>query len=289
MDIVTKIFQNEIIDKMPLVINVKEINDRILSVCYTGWIRKGSTIKDDNNVEYRVVSFVFGVSVTVDRSGFIGNILLKKPTLIDATIIQGTKEYTDLSHRTSEKTPLIFLQDGSIVDRKNQRSSLDGNISGTIYFIDFFDLSWNNEKINNYVLTSINEMTEIFLSTVEENHTFFKNVESFLKTERKRFGKESDVGVLSTYLNDFLSAIEVRFSINVNKTYKQCCEYIPVPPLVCAPAIITNSTNTFTLTVASGEKEILPGTFYEIEVDGVVKDSFQLPTLEDSIITIELI
>ena len=57
----------------------------------------------------------------------------------------------------------------------------------------------------------------------------------------------------------------------------------------CDDGIAKNSNETYSLNVPSGGVVEIPDTIYEIEVDGVNIDNFQLPTLEDSTITINLI
>jgi len=80
---------------------------------------------------------------------------------------------------------------------------------------------------------------------------------------------------------------DIRFEIPSHGRCQVPVDVVPTPPL-CADGFAVNSNSTYSLTVPSGTTQPIPDTFYEIEVDGVLEDSFQLPTLEDSIITIEL-
>lgn len=295
MKIVRRIIEQEIIDKMLLIIKVTSVNALVLNVCRTGWLRVGSVIKDDNEVEYRVESFVFNQSVTLDKLGFVGNIHISKPKLIDATIKQGLEEFKNLSNLTSEKTPIIYLQDGSVVDAKNNRNSIEATITGSIFFIDWYNDAWQNDKINSYVLEPINELSEHFKNTTEENFTFFKNVESYLKTERKRFGREDQNGLISHYFGESLTAIEVRFSINANRTTQSCCDYLDsTTPPTCAPAsytlVNTGGDNLGSGTIASGGSEEieLPDTQYIVNYGGS-QTSFFVPTLANKTINFNFI
>ena len=268
MKIVRRIIEQEIIDKMLLTIGVLSIDALVLTVCRTGWLRIGSVIKDDNNVEYKVTSFAFNQSLTVDKLGFVGNVHISKPLLIDATINQGQVEYESLSHLTSEKTPIIYLQDGSVIDTKSNRNSTEANISGVIFFIDWYNDSWSNLKINDYVLEPINELSEHFKNTTEDNFTFFRGVESYLKAERKRFGREEQNGLVSHYFGDSLTAIECRFSINANRSTKSCCKYIDNNiPITCADGTATNSDTSYSLTVPSGTDVPIPDTTLNFNLD----------------------
>lgn len=283
MKIVRRIIEQEIIDKMLLTIGVLSIDSLVLTVCRTGWLRIGSVIKDYNNIEYKVTAFTFNQSLTVDKLGFVGNVHISKPPLIDATINQGQVEYESLSHLTSEKTPIIYLQDGSVIDTKSNRNSTEANISGVIFFIDWYDDSWSNLKINDYVLEPINELSEHFKNTTEDNFTFFLGVESYLKAERKRFGREEQNGLVSHYFGDSLTAIECRFSINANRSTKSCCEYIDNNiPITCADGTATNTNATYSLTVPSGTTETIPDITFDIYLDSVLSGSATLPTLDPS-------
>jgi hypothetical protein len=66
-----------------------------------------------------------------------------------------------------------------------------------------------------------------------------------------------------------------------------CVESGSIAPS-CEAATVLNSDGSFSLSIPSGATEILPDTNYEIQVDGITQDTFSLPTLEDSTITITI-
>jgi hypothetical protein len=326
MKVVSNIIQNEIINKMKLTLKVSLIDGMVISTTCTMWLRVGSVVKDDNDTEFTVTSFIFNESITVNATGFVGNIHLKKPLFFHGTAIRTSIEYQLKDNRSSKKLPIIWLQDGSIVDSKSGRETIGANISGNIFFLDGFNSILLNKDIVSNSVEPMNQLAEHFKNTVEQNFNFFNKLDSFVKTERTRFGKENDQGVVTRYFADDLSGVEARFNFD---TYadSQCCALIDTfTPPTCADGTlnILNSSDGLikSVEVASGSVDEtyindtaifarnsnadivatavslggavsadvdIPDTTYDIYLDGVFKETVTLPTLANEDLNIILV
>jgi hypothetical protein len=55
----------------------------------------------------------------------------------------------------------------------------------------------------------------------------------------------------------------------------------------CQPVNVTNSDQSYTETIASGGLLVLPDTTINVNVDGVLQNSVEVPTLSNQIINIQ--
>ena len=295
MDVVSKIIEEQVINKMALTIPVDYSSGFVLFVKNTGWIRVGSTIKDSTGTEFIVKEFEFNVSITIDKGGFIGDITLAKPFFLWGTKNQTNNEYSQLSSWSEDKLPLIWLQDGSIIDSKSNRSSVGANINSNIYFLDSYDaIQWLNTDIALNSLRPMNELAEHFKRTLEANFTFFESLGGFSKVENTRFGRETDNGVISKHFGDDLSGIGVRLTANIYS--EESCTSITSNIIypTCASGTIqlknTIEEEIGVWVVPSG------GIISEYVVDstisfvlGFVTQNVTFPTLSDEIINVTLV
>ena len=257
MDVVSKIIQTEIIDKMPLIIEVVSIDTLDLTVCTTAWVRIGTIFKDDNEVEFKVTAFTHNESITVNNAGFVGNIHLTKPHFMWGTRVQTSNEYEQKSSHSENKLPMIWLQDGAISDRKDNQSTVGADISCNIYFLDTYNEVWINDQIALNSLSPMKFLSNLFKTTLENNFTFFQSLNGYNEVENTRFGSENDNGLINRHFGDDLSGVGVRLSMS-SYANEACCGLIDTTVLpTCADGTVNilNSNDELikTVTVGSGQ------------------------------------
>lgn len=275
------IIKQQVIDNLPNIILVSEIDDKILYVNCTYYVRVGTIFKDDNDVSFQVTEFVPNVSITVNNSGFVGNINLTIPTFFWGTQLATNKEYIQLSANSEEKLPMIWLLDNWTEVGYNRQDSRDYNLNVRLFFLDTSDPNSLNNEIKDSNMLPMFQLTNAFKKVVENNRTYFNHIGSWDRQPRTRFGTQTEQGATKRILDDDLTGCELTLSIDINKVDENCClDTYKAPQPTCADGTVINSNGTYTLAVPSGETVELPDTNYDIYLDGVFKETVTLPTLD---------
>ena len=326
MDVVSKIIQTEIIDKMPLTIEVVSIDALDLTVCTTAWVRVGTIFKDDNDVEFKVTAFNHNSLITVNNPGFVGNINLTRPHFMWGTKVQTNNEYGQKASYSEDKLPMIWLQDGAISDRKSKDKTIGADISCNIYFLDTYNEVWINDEIALNSLSPMKSLSTEFKKSLENNFTFFQSMDGYSEVENTRFGTENDNGLVNRHFGDDLSGVGVRLSMS-SYADEACCGLIDttvLPSCANGVASVLDSAGTVIATfnvpsggtasdtiddtqvfvnnslgnaVAFGDFKagastvdlLVPDETYDIYLDGVYKSTVTIPTLSNDTLTITLL
>jgi hypothetical protein len=291
MKLLKDILQAQVIDKLKLVVEITNVTDNVLLTCNTSFLIAGSVVKDDNEVEYKITAVVPNVSITVDANGFTGSLHIRKPLLLEGTPKQTNVEYLQISNYSQDNLPLVWLVQNYTENVFGEDDVRSRQVSCTLLFLDSYNEQWINDELNENSMRAMNILSSQFIQAITDNFSTFQMVKNYNRIPRARFGVETSNGAERLIIEDKLSGYEVNVSFDIYKDY-DCCDGLSKEPLVCFDGVVnienSDVSYTATATAPSGGSSTftLPNTDYNVYVNGVLNNTFSLPTLKDEVINI---
>ena len=219
----------QIIDRIDLNIDVKEIIGNRIYVCDTMHITIGKVIKDEFGNEYRVTDFKFNEWIEVEPIGaspdpiVTSYIVAPSILFLHGSPSSTNNEYAKISNRTLAKTPFIWLLVSYEYDLLPADSSLVASYNARLFFMDWANTpKWKNDQHNDLVIKPMENLSNAFIKVIEDDYTF-KRLEAYTKRPRPRFGVEiTDKGSDKTIIHENLSGIDLSVKLEMYDT-TLCC------------------------------------------------------------------
>ena len=219
----------QIIDRIDLNIDVKEIIGNRIYVCDTMHITIGKVIKDEFGNEYRVTDFEFNEWIEVEPIGaspdpiVTSYIVAPSILFLHGSPSSTNNEYAKISNRTLAKTPFIWLLVSYEYDLLPADSSLVASYNARLFFMDWANTpKWKNDQHNDLVIKPMENLSNAFIKVIEDDYTF-KRLEAYTKRPRPRFGVEiTDKGSDKTIIHENLSGIDLSVKLEMYDT-TLCC------------------------------------------------------------------
>lgn len=226
--------QEEIFDKINL--SVKVVSATALSggtqnieFCNSKWVRVGQYVEDSSSKKWKVTAISSLGVVTLKKPTGATDIVAKNTlTLISPKFLFGThtsanNELTIKRQKTNDVLPLIWLVENIGEVEYGKQSTIERDSSLRLFFLDDIDPSNGlNEDFRKNVVSPMLNLKDEFLRVVNAN-PIFKEYSSVDIRTITRFGNEKEKGVFENILNDNLSGVELRITLNIYKKNKCNC------------------------------------------------------------------
>ena len=251
-----------IIDRISLEISVSEVVGSKLTVCNTLFLTENKTVTIDG-LEYTVADFSLNNWLEVTPKGHSMPVPTNTTTLTapSITFLQGTpisanNEYQQLSLKTSDKTPFIWLVEPYSYDEQPFDSSIDVEFKGKLLFLDWADKDMLNSKHNDLAIKPMNNLKEAFINVINEDFNF-KRLETTKSLTRPRFGVyQSDKGAKKQIIEDELSGVEFDLDLKVYDASVCCATSEDLP--INTYATVKNTDDSYNVTFPNGGTQIVP-------------------------------
>lgn len=226
MDNLVDIIQS-IIDQIDLDIKVKNVDVDKIFVCRTTLHLTNTKVVIIDGKEYTVIDFELNKWVQVKPKGHTD------PVPVDVTIITAPKitflhgapysannEYLQLSPRTLNKTPFIWLVEGYEFEDLPRDSSIEAAFDAHLLFLDWAgENKWLNEEHNEKNIKPMNNLKNEFIDVINNDFNF-KSLGSVKSISRTRFGVQVTDGKGNTnpkkkIIDEDLSGVESKMKIEV--------------------------------------------------------------------------
>ena len=224
---------NGIVNAIDLTIKVDSIVDNgngtyTLNVCETKYLTVNKTIVDANTVDFKVISFVKDVSITVkDIANGIAfttsSLTIPRPKLIHGTPKIANDEYKNLSKRTNKRTPFIWLLENYEFEDMGFNSEFDAKFRFKLFIMDWFEVNWKNDEHKEFAIKPMTELVDIIMDIIDNSFNFEER-ESHTVKIRPRFGVIiTNQGNSDKIIDEDLSGVEVTMELKVFDTTQCKC------------------------------------------------------------------
>jgi hypothetical protein len=226
MEDIVKIFKREIVDKMDLSLKVKSITNAglTLNVCNIKWARKGKYVENELAVKFQIVDVDPDLNTITLAVPFIGNeVTIYKPFYFYGTPTQVNSEWGAVTKIEVDKIPFIWLIEPMNENPFGKESAIERESEIRAIFVDGrFVTNWKVKDIHEFRVQPLLNMTEEYQDTVNKNR-LFKRVTDYRSKTLTKLGSETEQGFLKNILDANLTAIDVRHTLPIYKTYKCNC------------------------------------------------------------------
>lgn len=282
-------------------------NTFTLFTCNILWATLGFTVTIGGK-NYKIIDINDGVSITVKpTSGTtappIGVFSLYVPKFYHGTI-KATE--SDLNAKKNgnllswDKLPMVWLHEpveeimSPLADEAVYRKS-----NCELYFLNDADFAkWSNDDHYKYAIKPMRRLFMAFFEAMKySGFVNSDNIKSYKIIDLPRFGQYKVIsgnknnqteGESQIFAQYHLSGTKVGIQISWLRQTDDCCVQpaVIINPGECLPVTIRNSDNTFNQSVNSGGEFIAPDDTFNIYFDGVLKETFTLPSLASHTINI---
>ena len=223
MEDITRIVKREVIDKMNKKLVIKSITGNSIVCCNVKWSRIGKSITDENGIEYKIVSVDYDEHILGLDKPFTGTLAVLKPVLfLHGTPKEVNIEWGKLSKNESEKIPLIWLVEPVDETPYGRGAGLERESNWRVVFIENYDArNWTIKDIHSNRAQSLVNLKEEFMNAVEKN-PIFKPIDRQDTRYLNKLGSEGAQGFEKDILNANLTALDLRVTVPIYKTYKNC-------------------------------------------------------------------
>lgn len=205
------------------------VNGNRLETCNTLHVRNQSIITDAEGKEFKVTDFEFNSFVEVSplTSGDVwaGDVMTApKPTFLQGKWMSANNEYLQMSNRTADKTPLIWLVRGYREEHGGKMDSIKLEVEPLIYFLDQADFArWTNDEHDSEAINPMYNLARLFVDTVEKEPKI-RPLERYTIEDEPRFGVKitSDKGNSKRIISDDLSGVGLRIPLKITKNCINC-------------------------------------------------------------------
>jgi hypothetical protein len=195
-------------------------------MCDTKWARKGKTIKDSLDRDFKVVNisydnYIIAEPVSGGSEVLDGVCYLDNPFFITGTKKATNMEWTLADTNLSNKLPLVWLLEVISETGYGRNSALEKDIETRLFFLDETDPSqYYTKDHREQVVIPMQKLMLAFLKQVETNK-MYKTVENYRYKTFSRFGVEQETGVIENVLDANLSGVALEFTLS---RYKENCK-----------------------------------------------------------------
>jgi len=226
--------QSEIFDKINTSVKVVSASaltsgNQNIEFCNNKWVRVGQYVKDSSDKLWKVISISSLGVVTLKKPTGATNITSKDvlyvitPKFLFGTHTSANNELTLKRQKTNDILPLIWLIENIGEVEYGKQSVIERDSSLRLFFLDDIDPSNGlNEDFRKNVVSPMLNLKDEFLNVVS-NNPIFKEYSSVDIRTITRFGNEKEKGVFENILNDNLSGVELRITLNIYKKNKCNC------------------------------------------------------------------
>lgn len=235
---VINIFEN-VVNSLNNEITINSIGDvtdgkSTLSVSCLKWLRAASGLNsqvDISGVVYEVVEIVDSQTIKIKTNiKPIGKVLkITRPLFLNATMLAANIERGQiidnmgkLAKDSWQKLPFIWLLEPfNTNENKDVRAMVESSPDVVFLFLDGANTNeWNTKQHYSNVINPIDSLVDAFVDYIVSNKKDFGSITNFRKVRHANFGEQFKQGHLQSILNEKLSGIEVRFSVEVRKDLK---------------------------------------------------------------------
>lgn len=205
-----------------------------ISVSCLKWLRAASGLNsqvDISGVVYEVVEIVDIQTIKVKTNiKPIGKVLkITRPLFLNATMLKALSERESILDNTGklrkdswQKLPFIWLLEPfNTNEDKDIRAMVESSPDVVFLFLDGASPNdWSTKQHYSNVINPIDSLVDAFVNYIVSNKKDFGSISNFRKVRHANFGEQFKQGHLQSILNEKLSGIEVRFSVEVRKDLK---------------------------------------------------------------------
>ena len=219
-----------IVAKMDLTIRITSIdaiNGNKLYTCDTKFIKKGYILSDPNGKFFRVQLYRKDEYIIVEQFSGVsytkGLLTIRTPEVkvLSGTPLTTNTEYSNLGNVPNDRFPLIWLLEPYTAIEKDKFSSVEQEMSCTLFFLDDSSEVVTSKEHHDQVVKRMIALKDLFIDSIN-NDFMFKNLEQFPVKPRVRFGRQSERGSEKKILDDLLSGIELNISLEKFKSNCKC-------------------------------------------------------------------
>jgi len=210
-----------IINQIDTSIEVQSTDGVRINVCSTLWISTDKRVEDGLGNVYKVTDFLQDTWIDVtplNGAPIFGGSVVIAPSI---TFLHGSpsstnNEYLQISKRTREKTPFIWLLESYEYVDQGLESSIEAAFDARLFFMDETNVKkWINDEHNTRAIKPMEGLVKAFKDVIDNDYSF-KRMSSFRNRVRPRFGVEiSNQGSKSKIINEDLSGVEVNMTIEL--------------------------------------------------------------------------
>jgi hypothetical protein len=212
---------------MDLMGEVLESTATTITVCNLLSVRVGRIITNPTAQQFKVTE-VNGKVITLESVGHIDpwsgeTFTIEDPTFLQGNQMMANEEFMNISNNTFNKTPLIWLVRGYTENHKGLGSNIDYDVSVVVYFLEETPSDgWLTSEHDTNAINPMYNLCERFMDTVK-NSPKLNEITDYSITDKPKFGvKVGDKGSSKLILDDYLSGVELRFSMEVTDSCINC-------------------------------------------------------------------
>jgi len=194
--------------------------------CDTKWLRKGKRVIGTET--YVIDSIVYNTSMTSTQItnttipvDLEGTIKIPLPFYVNGTRNAANSEWTRVSSKLIEKTPLIWLNESTIEEEiQGDNTPVERESHLQIFFLDETNPTlYETDDHRHEVVLPMQRLVDEFIKVINSTKKF-KKLRNFTIKTFTRFGVEDETGVFENILDANLSGVELRLTL---VKYKQNC------------------------------------------------------------------
>ena len=215
------------VDEMDLSGVVLESTPTTITVCNPLSIRVGRIITNPSFEQFRVTE-VNGRVVTLEAVGHVNpwsgeTFNVGDPTFLQGNQMMANEEFFDLDTNTFDKTPLVWLVRGYTENHRGNESNIDYDVAPVIYFLEETPADgWLTSEHDSNAINPMYRLCERFMDTLK-NSPKINEIINYSITDRPKFGvKVGDKGSEKLILDDYLSGVELRLTLEVYDSCNDC-------------------------------------------------------------------
>lgn len=210
-----------IINQIDTEIQVVSTDGVRVDVCSTLWISTDKRVGDGLGNVYKVTGFLNDTWIDVTPIGgapiFGGSVVIAPSiTFLHGSPSSTNSEYLQISKRTREKTPFIWLLEPYDDEPQALDSSVEFKFIPRLFFMDETnEPKWINDQHNTRAIKPMQNLVTAFKDVIDGDFSF-KRLNSFRRTSRPRFGVVvTNQGSDDKIINEDLSGVEVNMTIEL--------------------------------------------------------------------------
>ena len=185
------------------------------STCDTKNATLGKILTDGNGVEYKVIEIAVDELIKFEPPFAGGYLSCPNPLFLHGKPRSTNAEYLQISNRSIEKTPFMWLIYPMTKNGVDRDSSIEASFSVTLFLLDNYSQNWINDQHNEYIVRPMENLWEMFKDAVYYDYGI-SDIENESISPIERFGVEvTSKGADKTIINDNFSGISVSFNLDV--------------------------------------------------------------------------
>ena len=202
-----------------------------IKLCSTKWIRANNGLNskvDIGGIIYDVAEVIDSQTIKVKATTNPDGLILKitRPLFLNATMLAANVEREQiidnlgkLAKDSWQKLPFIWLLEPfSSTENYLPTAMVESTPDVVFLFLDGTNvIDWNTKQQYSNVINPLESLVDAFIECIINNKKDFGKITNFRKVRHAKFGEQFKQGHLQSILNEKLSGIELRFSVEVRK------------------------------------------------------------------------